>query len=533
MTGPGTEKNVEAQGTIVVDRSDHGSSVVLDETVRLGTAVLLHGEDVTAEGARRYGPADKVVITSENVLDPVLRRLDDPNRAALIDSLKNKHRCREMMATHYPDFFFRKIALSELSTLVLPAGRKVVIKPNRGYFATAIKIVDSGADLSALAKEIETEVARNAAVFAKSVLSDAEVIVEEFIEGEEYAVDMFYSEDGTPVIVNIYHHPIPDNPDYLHALYYTSKAVFDLLHDDLIAWFKTLNTTLKATAFPIHAEFRMTDRGIVPIELNPLRYGGDGLVDLAYHAFGLNPFAAYFEDSAPDWDAIWKGREEKIYTWMMGYVGTDVDVLSNRPDMGAFQSLFSNILSDTLLNYEAHLGFSVVYSEETDIEAVRRLVNTDFKEFFLGTEAFSDSALTELYKSGVRVHWGAGETVWDEGDVGDFVLLVIEGALDVYHRNDDGVEVFLDTIGERSVVGEFAVMDGRPRSAAVRTGGDGCVAMKVTGEAFRKLLRSAPGVFEELYWQQQVRIRKMNKRLGDLEAKVIALEEAARNGEAP
>jgi CRP-like cAMP-binding protein len=324
--------------------------------------------------------------------------------------------------------------------------------------------------------------------------------------------------------MNIYHHPIPDNPDYLHALYYTSKPVFDLLYDDLIAWFEELNTTLKATSFPIHAEFRLTDAGIVPIELNPLRYGGDGLIDLAYHAFGLNPYEAYFEDFAPDWDAIWNGRERKIYTWMMGYVGTDVDVLSHRPDIGAFQSLFSNILSDTLLNYEAHLGFSVVYSEETDIETVRRLVNTDFKKFFLGTEAFSEDALAELYRSGVRVHWDGGAWVWSEGDVGDYILLIIEGAVDVFHKNDDGKEVFLDRIGERSVVGEFAVMDGRPRSAAVRAGPDGCVAMKVTGEAFRKLLRSAPGLFEELYWQQQVRIRKMNKRIGDLEAKVEALE---------
>jgi CRP-like cAMP-binding protein/effector-binding domain-containing protein len=523
MSSP-EQGDARAAGTIVVDRSDHGSSVVLDESVRLGTAALLQGEDLAVDRDRRFGPSDKLVITSENVLDSVLRRLDDPNRAALIDALKNKHRCREMMAAHYPNFFFRKIALADLADLTLPPGRKVVIKPNRGYFATAIKIVDADADLAAVTKEIETEVARNSAVFAKTVLSDADVIIEEFIEGEEYAVDMYYDGNGRPVIMNIYHHPIPDNPDYLHALYYTSKPVFDLLYDDLIAWFEELNTTLKATSFPIHAEFRLTDAGIVPIELNPLRYGGDGLIDLAYHAFGLNPYEAYFKDFAPDWDAIWNGRERKIYTWMMGYVGTDVDVLSHRPDIGAFQSLFSNILSDTLLNYEAHLGFSVVYSEETDIETVRRLVNTDFKKFFLGTEAFSEDALAELYRSGVRVHWDGGAWVWSEGDVGDYVLLIIEGAVDVFHKNDDGKEVFLDRIGERSVVGEFAVMDGRPRSAAVRAGPDGCVAMKVTGEAFRKLLRSAPGLFEELYWQQQVRIRKMNKRIGDLEAKVEALE---------
>lgn len=510
-------------GTIVVDRSDHGASVVLDKSVAEDGARLLSGEQLAEADGVRFGPGDRVVITSENVLDPVLQRLDDPARARLIDSLKNKNRCRELMAAQYEDFFFRLLPLSDLPSLTLPPGRRFVIKPNRGYFATAIKIVDSDTDLTRIQAEMKAEVKRNGAVFTSSVLSDAEVIVEQFIDGEEYAVDMFYDSGGEPVIVNIYHHPIPENPDYLHALYYTSKPVFDELYDRFIDWFRTLNQTLQATGFPIHAEFKLGSEGLMPIELNPLRYGGDGLIDLAYHAFGINPYAAFFNDTAPDWRAIWQGREDKIYTWMMGYVGTEVDVTSHRPNMGEFQSLFSNILSDTLLNYEAHLGFSVVYSEETDIETVNRLVNTDFKQFFLGTEAFSEGALTALYRSGVRAHWEAGERLWNEGDVGDFILLVIDGTLEVLHVNADGTEVFLDSIGAQSVVGEFAVMDGRPRSAAVRAGISGATAMKVTGEAFRKLLREAPGLFEELYWQQQVRIRKMNKRIGDLEAEVARL----------
>lgn len=509
---------------IVVDRSDHGSSVVLDDTVRRGVAEMLDGIELSEQPHRRFGRDERVVITSENVLDVVLQRLDDPDRADLIDALKNKHRCREMLASRYPDFFFRILPLAELPNLTLPAGRRFVVKPNRGYFATAIKIVDSHSDLTTIKEEMTAEIRKNGAVFANTVLSDADVIVEEFIDGEEYAVDMFFDGNGAPVIVNIYHHPIPDNPDYLHALYYTSKPVFDRLHGELTTWFKNLNETLGARAFPIHGEFKLGSGGLVPVELNPLRFGGDGLIDLAFHSFDLNPYDAFFSDTTPDWEAIWQGREEKIYTWMMGYVGTDVDVSSHRPDHGAFQNLFSNILSDTLLNYEAHLGFSVVYSEETDIAAVNRLVNTDFQKFFRETTAFSENALSELYRNGVRLQVRPAEYVWHEGDIGDYVLLVIEGALDVMHRNAQGQEVFLDSIGPRSVVGEYAVIDGRPRSAGVRGGPAGCTAMKVSGEAFRKLLRDAPGLFEELYWQQQMRIRKMNARIGDLEAELAALK---------
>lgn len=513
----------QSHASIIIDRSDHGVSVVLEETQRSGAADVMDGARLADEPDRRFGPGERVLITSENVLDPVLQRLDDPDRVALIRSLKDKHRCREMMAGYYPDMFFRRVALDRLPDLRLPEGRRFVVKPNRGYFATAVKVVDAGADLTAVRDAIAAEVARNGAVFARSVLSDAEVVVEDFIEGEEYAVDMFFDAAGRPVIVNLFHHPMPDNPDYLHALYYTSASVFEALHDRLIDWFTALNETLGARDFPVHGEFRLGKAGLVPIELNPLRFGGDGLAELSYHAFGINPYAAFATDTAPDWPALWQGREDRIYTWMMGYVGREIDVASHRPNMGAFQSLFSNILSDTLLNYEAHLGFSVVYSEERDMARIHQLVNTDFQRFFQGSEAYSDGALDALYRAGVRLTWPAGAVIWDEGDIGDFILLVMEGALEVRHRTPDGEEMLLDSVGPGSVVGEFAVMDGRPRSAGVRAGPEGGIAMRVTGPAFRKLLREAPGLFEELYWQQQLRIRKMNRRLGELEAELRAL----------
>lgn len=510
-------------GTIVTDATDHGASVVLDETARTASARVVDGDELVRETKTRFSENDKVVITSENVLDTVLQRMDDPNRIRLIDSLKNKNRCREMIRDLYPDFFFKRVSLEALPTVELPPNKRFIVKPNRGYFATAIKLIDAQSDLRTVTAEIEADILKNAAVFADTVLSNADVIIEDYITGEEYAVDMFYDDDGKPVIVNLFHHPIPENPDYLHALYYTSKPIFDALHDRLVDWFDFLNQTLMACNFPIHAEFRVSGQTITPIELNPLRYGGDGLVDLSYHAFGVNAYAAFFENKAPDWAALWQGREEKIYTWMMGYVGSDVDVESHRPNIGAFHSLFSNILSDAVLNYEAHLGFSVIYSEESDIEAVYKLVNTDFKALFLGQEMFSEEALARLYRSGVVLHLSAGETVWREGDIGDYLLLVTEGTLEVLHETQADQQILLDTIGARSVVGEYAVMDGRPRTAGVRVGPQGCTAVRINGDAFRKLLREAPGLFEELYWQQQMRIRKMNKRIGDLELELSQL----------
>src|SRR5262249_44395825 len=155
--------------------------------------------------------------------------------------------------------------------------------------------------LQGVVAAVEQELESNLKFFSTSVLSPGEFFVEEYIEGEEYAVDMFYNEIGEPVIVNIYHHPIPQKFEYLHALYYTSADVFTLLHDRAVEFFRQFNESLGARAFPIHGEFKFDGKRLVPIELNPIRFGGFGLADLTYHAFGFNHFEHFFRDKQPNW----------------------------------------------------------------------------------------------------------------------------------------------------------------------------------------------------------------------------------------
>ncbi len=62
-------------------------------------------------------------------------------------------------------------------------------------------------------------------------MSQSQFILEDFIDGEEYAVDMFFDSKGNPHIINIYYHPIPKYSEYLHMLYYTNKEVFEKVYD--------------------------------------------------------------------------------------------------------------------------------------------------------------------------------------------------------------------------------------------------------------------------------------------------------------
>ncbi len=61
------------------------------------------------------------------------------------------------------------------------------------------------------------------------MIDKSNYILEEFINGEEYAIDDYYDENGTAVILNIMKHNFSSTSDVSDRLYYTSK---DYIRDD-------------------------------------------------------------------------------------------------------------------------------------------------------------------------------------------------------------------------------------------------------------------------------------------------------------
>lgn len=64
-----------------------------------------------------------------------------------------------------------------------------------------------------------------------------------------------------------------------------------------------------------------------------------------------------------------------------------------------------------------------------------------------------------------RLH--TGTPLFVEGTRSDTVAIVISGRVKVYTSAEDGTEVMLDVRGPGALLGELAVIDGRPRSASV------------------------------------------------------------------
>jgi len=468
-------------------------------------------DDLHADPGMRIKKGDKVIIATETVLDEALNKLEDDGKKEMVSRLKNKVTCRQMLAAIFPDFFFQEIPVRDLPNIELAPGEKYFVKPIKGYWGSAAFPVDAQTDRVELMHEIEAQLSKRTDIFSEQVVAKDRLIVEEFLEGEEYAVDMFFDESGQPVITNICHHPLPKKLDYLHVVYYTSYEVYRNLYPKFIEFFNALNQSLQARSLPIHGEFKLHKGKLTPIELNPLRFGSDGFADLSFHAFGFNPFLYFAENRSPDWEALWKGREKKIFAFYLGYNGSDLDTGHFRPDLRNFRRLFSHILSDTAMNYQDTLAFAVMYIEEDSLERIHELLGVEFNEYFVDLKQYSQKSYQELYRAGTEKKLAPGQILWNVDDPGDYLVLILQGELEVFLPGDQG-EILLETYGPGAAVGELSAIDGLPRSAAVRAKTQGKV-MKIAGSVFRDLIQRTPDILEDLFWQQVNRVRKLNHEL--------------------
>jgi len=326
---------------------------------------------------------DKVYAPTESALEIILERSEDNIFTNAVNLLKDKHKFRELMSNMYPNFYFSKTTIDKLEKIKLDRRKKYIVKPTKGFFGTAVKELTCETNISEITKDIRKELEENSRYFSESVLSKNELIIEQFVEGEEYAVDMYFDGDGKPEILNIYHHPLPEKKEYFHVLYYTNTYIFDSFYDRLNVIFVELNKYLNINNFPIHAEFKLENDQLIPIEMNPLRYGGFGLADLAYHAFGFNPFNAFFDNFKPNWQQIWQNKKDMHFGWILGYNGTDIDMELNKPDHVAFREYLGNILHYVEIDHKENPVFSIAYVKDDCSKSLQRFLKTEFNDFFV------------------------------------------------------------------------------------------------------------------------------------------------------
>jgi hypothetical protein len=260
-------------------------------------------------------PETPLYTNSENALAWVADHLQGSEVARQSQLFKDKFRFRELIKDLYPNFLFRTVALNEIQQLNIEEGTfPFVIKPSVGFFSIGVHVVKDGDDWENAKKELDINRLEN--LYPQNVLDTSTFIIEEYIEGEEYAIDCYFNQKGEVVILNILHHKFSSGADTSDRVYSTSKKIILQHKEDFGKFLQKIGKKAKLKNFPAHVEVRINERGeINPIEINPGRYGGwCTTADLLGLAFGYNSYEYYQENDKPDWDKIFKGNEEKKYS---------------------------------------------------------------------------------------------------------------------------------------------------------------------------------------------------------------------------
>lgn len=248
-------------------------------------------------------PQTRVFMNSENALEFYLQALQDDDRKQAIASLKDKRRFRQLLADIYPELAYREVSLADLSAVDPDQLRfPLVLKPSIGFFSAGVVIVRTLADWSDAVDQLTVELGDESSTYPESVLNREKILIEDYIEGPEYAIDAFFDSNGLPVLVNAMVHVFPSRDDTRDILYLTDLELVESLRPDVMDLLQRLRLKLDLKDFPFHLEVRR-DVGsgrLVPIEVNPYRFAGWGTTDLATFAYGFNVYEQYFDGVAPN-----------------------------------------------------------------------------------------------------------------------------------------------------------------------------------------------------------------------------------------
>jgi HEAT repeat protein len=86
----------------------------------------------------------------------------------------------------------------------------------------------------------------------------------------------------------------------------------------------------------------------------------------------------------------------------------------------------------------------------------------------------------------------AGEALVREGDIGDSIIVIVEGTVQVEKAEPDGSERLIRTYEQGDHIGELAVLREAPRAATVIAQDGGVRGLVIEGESLRAILRERP-----------------------------------------
>ena len=261
-----------------------------------------------------------------------------------------------------------------------------VIKPAVGFFSMGVHKVSNRQEWERVSQAIQAEMQGLRSLYPEEVLDASQFIIEECIEGTEFAVDLYYDHAGRPVILDILQHLFASDADVSDRVYITSKSIVRRNMEKLAGLLAEIGELAGLRNFPAHAEVRIDEQGnMTPIEVNPMRFGGWCATDIvALHAYGINPYESYFQGKKPDWEHLLAGPEEQIYSLIVLDAPKDVALETvERFDYEQLLAGFEKPLTLRKIDWREYPVFGFLFTETrpdnmAELEAILR---SDLKEF--------------------------------------------------------------------------------------------------------------------------------------------------------
>lgn len=324
-----------------------------------------------------------ILFNSENGLNILSKYAPNHYLTTVTDILKNKVTFRKTLSRHYTDFFFTEVSLKELEELdpsALPF--PIIVKPVIGYSSIGVHRIDKVEEYKDTIKQLKFEMEVTSSEYPIEVINNQSFIIEKLIEGDEYAVDVYFTEDGEPVILNLFKRMFRHEKDMSDRIYYTSKQVISESLNKIQEFLRTISSFFALKSAPIHIEIRIDKDQIVPIEVNPLRFAGIGTNELGVHAYGVNACEYFFKQEKPDWENIVNQMDDSIYSFCCAEIDASIDckqVVSINHE--AFKLNFGEILEYRPMNVNESSTFAVIFHKSPDLNENRRLLNLDLNQY--------------------------------------------------------------------------------------------------------------------------------------------------------
>jgi hypothetical protein len=183
-------------------------------------------------------------------------------------------------------------------------------------------------------------------------------------------------------------HFFSSEKDVSDRVYISSSEIILNYHESMLNFLQMISRKTGIRNIPLHVEVRITkDQIIIPIEINPMRFGGwCTTADLASMAYGFSPYEYFMEGKIPDWESILKTKEDAVFSLIVleNSTGYKAKEILDFHEQKLFMD-FENILKFRKINFNEYpvFGFLFTKTRKKNMDELIRILHSDLKEYLI------------------------------------------------------------------------------------------------------------------------------------------------------